>query len=137
MLRTHRCEVTYVCVFHPAICWRDTCNFSSCNFGITQCLEFRSNFDWLKSTPLSELLAHDISYKDPRSIAFNWNSFCLLKEIYEKIHSHSCINQSRKLRLPTLGIRRADHVTPLYPQKLALNFVDKWRSISRYISLAD
>jgi hypothetical protein len=26
---------------------------------------------------------------------------------------------------------------PLYPQKLALNFVDKWRSSSRYSSLAD
>jgi hypothetical protein len=25
----------------------------------------------------------------------------------------------------------------LYPQKLALNFVDKWRSLSRYSSLAD
>jgi hypothetical protein len=35
------------------------------------------------------------------------------------------------------GIRRADHVTPLYPQKLALNFVDKWRSLSWYSSLAD
>jgi hypothetical protein len=27
-----------------------------------------------------------------------------------------------------LGIRRTDHTTPLYPQKLALNFVDKWWS---------
>jgi hypothetical protein len=27
--------------------------------------------------------------------------------------------------------------TPFYPQKLALNFVDKWRSLSRYSSLAD
>jgi hypothetical protein len=25
---------------------------------------------------------------------------------------------------------------PLYPQKLALHFVDKWRSLSRYSSLA-
>jgi hypothetical protein len=33
--------------------------------------------------------------------------------------------------------RRADHATPLYTQKLALNFVDKWRSLSRYSSLAD
>jgi hypothetical protein len=31
----------------------------------------------------------------------------------------------------------ADHATPLYPQKLTLNFVDKWRSLSRYSSLAD
>jgi hypothetical protein len=29
------------------------------------------------------------------------------------------------------------HATPLYPQKLALNFADKWRSLSRYSSLAD
>jgi hypothetical protein len=28
------------------------------------------------------------------------------------------------------GIRRADHVTPLYPQNLALYFVDKWWSLS-------
>jgi hypothetical protein len=33
--------------------------------------------------------------------------------------------------------RSADHATPLYPQKLKLNFVDKWRSISLYSSLAD
>jgi hypothetical protein len=31
----------------------------------------------------------------------------------------------------------ADHATPLYPHKLALNFVDKSRSLSRYSSLAE
>jgi hypothetical protein len=30
------------------------------------------------------------------------------------------------------GIHRADHATPLYPQKLALNFTEKWRSLSWY-----
>jgi hypothetical protein len=35
------------------------------------------------------------------------------------------------------GIRRADHATPLYPQRLALYFANKWRSISWYSSLAD
>jgi hypothetical protein len=35
------------------------------------------------------------------------------------------------------GIRRADHTTPLYPQKLALNFANKCRSLSQYSSLAD
>jgi hypothetical protein len=30
-----------------------------------------------------------------------------------------------------------DHATPLYPQKLALNFTDKWLSLCRYSSLAD
>jgi hypothetical protein len=34
-------------------------------------------------------------------------------------------------------LSRADHATPLHPQKLALNFVDKWLSLSRYNSLAD
>jgi hypothetical protein len=34
-------------------------------------------------------------------------------------------------------IRRADHPTLLYPQKLAINFTNKLRSFSRYSSLAD
>jgi hypothetical protein len=34
-------------------------------------------------------------------------------------------------------IRHTDHVTPLYPQKLALNFADKRRLLGRYSSLAD
>jgi hypothetical protein len=45
--------------------------------------------------------------------------------------------RSRKLRLTTVGIRCADSATPLCPQKLALNFANKWRSLSRYSSLAD
>jgi hypothetical protein len=52
---------------------------------------------------------------------------------------------TKKRRLPIITklfdcvflSRRADHATPLYPRKLALNFVDKWRLLSRYISLAD
>jgi hypothetical protein len=35
------------------------------------------------------------------------------------------------------GIRSADHATPLYSQTLAINFANKWRSNSRYSSLAD
>jgi hypothetical protein len=30
------------------------------------------------------------------------------------------------------GIHCTDHVTPIYPQKLALNFADKWRALSLY-----
>jgi hypothetical protein len=30
-----------------------------------------------------------------------------------------------------------DDATPLYPQKLALNFADKWQSLSWYSSLMD
>jgi hypothetical protein len=40
-------------------------------------------------------------------------------------------------RLAAVVFRRTDHATSLYPQKLALNFTDKWRSLSRYSSLAD
>jgi hypothetical protein len=32
---------------------------------------------------------------------------------------------------------RADHVTPLYPQKLSLNFANKCRPLSRHSSLAE
>jgi hypothetical protein len=31
----------------------------------------------------------------------------------------------------------SDYATPFYPQKLILNFIDKWRSLSWYSSLAD
>jgi hypothetical protein len=44
---------------------------------------------------------------------------------------------SRKLRLTTVGVRRADHTTHLFPQMLALNFADKWLSLSRCRSLPD
>jgi hypothetical protein len=50
-------------------------------------------------------------------------------------HVVACIRCRR--RLTTVGIHRSDHATPLYPQKLAVNFVDKWQSLSRYSSLAD
>jgi hypothetical protein len=34
-------------------------------------------------------------------------------------------------KVATVGIRPADHTTPFYPQKLALNLADKWRLLSR------
>jgi hypothetical protein len=40
-------------------------------------------------------------------------------------------------RLTTVEFSCADHVSPLYQQKLALNFANKWQSLSRYSSLAD
>jgi hypothetical protein len=48
-------------------------------------------------------------------------------------HQISPRSGGRSVRLRTKG-RRADQATPLYLQKLASNFADKWRSIS---SLAD
>jgi hypothetical protein len=36
-----------------------------------------------------------------------------------------------------LGFEAFTAMTPLYPQKLALNFADKRRSLSRYSSITD
>jgi hypothetical protein len=42
-----------------------------------------------------------------------------------------------KTDITTVGIRRAVHATPLYPQKAEINFADKQWSLGRYSSLAD
>jgi hypothetical protein len=47
--------------------------------------------------------------------------------IYLPIPHRSCLSHHQFY--PLLGHERADHATPLYPQKLALNFIDKWRSL--------
>jgi len=46
-------------------------------------------------------------------------------------------SRSRKQRLTAVGTRCADHVTPLYPQNLALTFSDRQRPLCRYSSRAD
>ena len=45
--------------------------------------------------------------------------------------------RSRKQRLTAVGNRYADHVTPLYPQKVGTSFADRRRPLCRYSSLAD
>jgi hypothetical protein len=55
----------------------------------------------------------------------------------KEIHSKPLL-RSRKLRLTTVRTRCANHVTPLYPQKLALTWLRcGGRSVGRYSSLAD
>jgi hypothetical protein len=43
----------------------------------------------------------------------------------------------QKTENTAVGIRHADHVAPLYPQKLAFTSPYKRRSLGRYSSLAD
>ena len=52
------------------------------------------------------------------------------------LNEKSSGSRSRKQRLTAVGTRCADHVTPLYPQKLAL-FADRRRPLCRYSSRAD
>jgi hypothetical protein len=44
----------------------------------------------------------------------------LVRSIEELLESKSSVSRSRKQRLTAVGIRCADHVTRLYPQKLTL-----------------
>jgi hypothetical protein len=44
----------------------------------------------------------------------------LLRSIEELLERKSSVSRSRKTEKTVVGIRFADHVTPLYPQKLAL-----------------
>jgi hypothetical protein len=54
-----------------------------------------------------------------------------LNETYSKV----CIGKYLSDSLPIQnGLKQGD---ALYPQKLALNFIDKWQSLSRYSSLAE
>jgi tRNA-dihydrouridine synthase len=63
----------------------------------------------------------------------HWGSDTKVTETLHHLH----LNWNLILILICFLIRCADHATPLYSQKLARNFVNKWRSISRYSSFAD
>ena len=69
-----------------------------------------------------DCLCHDV-----RTLAC---SFCESNE-------RSSGSRSRKQRLTAVGTRCADHVTPLYPQKVGTNFADRRRPLCRYSSRAD
>jgi hypothetical protein len=43
----------------------------------------------------------------------------------------------RKVAVPVYKTEINEHATLLCPQKLAINFVGKWRLLSRYSPLAD
>jgi len=53
------------------------------------------------------------------------------------LNKKSSGSRSRKQRLTAVGTRSADHVTPLYPQKVGTNIADRRRPLCRYSSLAD
>jgi hypothetical protein len=53
------------------------------------------------------------------------------------ISLHARLGETERYAKCGICSRRADYATPLYPQKLALNFIYKWRSLSRYCSRAD
>jgi FAD/FMN-containing dehydrogenase len=47
------------------------------------------------------------------------------------------LDSGSETEMTAVWIRRADHTTPLYPQKAGTNFSDMQRSLGRYSSLAD
>jgi hypothetical protein len=60
----------------------------------------------------------------------------LVRTIEELLEWKSSGSGLEKPRLTAVGIRCADHATPL-PAKVGTNFADKRRSLGRYSSLAD
>ena len=64
--------------------------------------------------------------REPREV--NWGATWMKK---------SRGSRFRKQRLTAVGTRCADHVTPLYPQKVGTNFADRRRPLCRYSSRAD
>ena len=53
-------------------------------------------------------------------VGLEWGPLSLVRSSEELLEWKSSGSKSRKQRLTTVGTRCADHVTPLYPQKLAV-----------------
>jgi hypothetical protein len=92
---------------------------------------------WPCDTPLSAKVG--TNFGRHVAVAQSVQFACRLKAVEYRSYCKSWAKaiRSRKMGLTAVGdLPRWPRDTP-YPQKLALNFVDKWRSISRYSSLAD
>jgi hypothetical protein len=78
----------------------------------------------------------------------NTNDLCFINKVPRNEYKKSGITapllltsaldgNERSVSRPGLPPPRAGHATPLHQQKLALNFADRWRSLSRYSWHAD
>jgi hypothetical protein len=86
---------------------------------------------------MTELVQHGWQSDRPRGSRFDSWHYQILWVVVGLEWDPLSLVMINEPMLMAVGNCHADHMTPLYPQKLALKFAHQWRSLSHYSSLAD